>query len=131
MPSDADGSAERKTVVLAFQSRHIREILATALAGDGLSVVQVGTAEDLIQRVRASSSRVHGVVVDLGQTLGASSIADLRQSGWLGPVLLVSEGHAVETDPCTRQLQKPYAVTTLCGAVRTMMSEQADFGGMP
>lgn len=131
VPSDADGTAERKTVVLAFQSRHIREILATALAGDGLSVVQVGTAEDLIQRVRASSSRVHGVVVDLGQTLGASSIADLRQSGWLGPVLLVSEGHAVETDPCTQLLQKPYAVTTLCGAVRTMMSEQADFGGMP
>jgi hypothetical protein len=128
VPSDSQGSAERKMVVLAFQSRHIREILATALTGDGMSVVQVGTAEDLIRRVRASSTRVHGVVVDLGQALGASSIAELRRSGWLGPVLLVGEAHAAETDPCTQQLQKPYAVTTLCGAVRTMMSGRADFG---
>ncbi len=127
----ASNSGERPTVVLASNNRHIREILATALAGERFSVTQVSNAEDLVRRVREGLTRVHGVVVDLGPVPGASSIADLRRSGWLGPVLLVTDGHTPETDPCTRPLHKPFAVTTLLSAVREMMSTPQGRGGLP
>ncbi len=120
----------RPHVALAFNSRHIREILATALGADGFEVMQVSSAEELVRRVRADVSCVQGIVIDLGPALGASSIADLRRSGWLGPVLLVTDGHTPETDPCTRQLHKPYAVTTLCNAVKDMMQSPQGPGGV-
>lgn len=114
----APDPGSRAVVLLAASGRHVREIMASALAADGFHVLQCSNAEELTRRVRSESSRVQGIVIDLGPVLGARAVTEVRGAGCLAPVVLICDGEPGDPDPQTLVLHKPFAVTTLCRAVK-------------
>lgn len=111
-------SESRQTLLLAASGRHVREIMASALGADGYQVLQCSSADELTKRVRGESSRVQAIVIDLGPVPGASAVDEIRRAGCLAPVVLIADGEPTTSDPHTLVLHKPFAVASLCLAVR-------------
>ena len=111
--------ADRATVLLVEDHRHVREIIAEALDGAGYAVTAVATGPELLaaQAVRADDLGAMVIDLDIPEPDGLTCTRQIRAAGVSTPIVLITGTPAprleAEVGDLARILRKPFPMTRL------------------